>query len=81
MPMAEPAGFEPANAGTKTQCLTTWRRLNLVFMIAQNLLLFNGSDLAVLEVEDALVAGAAELEREVALGKDEAAINEGIELV
>ena len=20
------AGFEPANAGTKTQCLTTWRR-------------------------------------------------------
>ena len=31
--MAEPAGFEPANAGTKTQCLTTWRRLNLVIMI------------------------------------------------
>ena len=26
--LAEPAGFEPANAGTKTQCLTTWRRLN-----------------------------------------------------
>ncbi len=24
--MAGPAGFEPANAGTKTQCLTTWRR-------------------------------------------------------
>lgn len=24
--MAGSAGFEPANAGTKTQCLTTWRR-------------------------------------------------------
>ena len=32
--MAEPAGFEPANAGTKTQCLTTWRRLNLVLIIS-----------------------------------------------
>ena len=27
--MAGPAGFEPANAGTKTQCLTAWRRSNL----------------------------------------------------
>lgn len=27
--MAGPAGFEPANAGTKTQCLTAWRRPNL----------------------------------------------------
>ena len=27
--MAGPAGFEPANAGTKTQCLTTWRRPNI----------------------------------------------------
>ena len=26
--MAGPAGFEPANAGTKTQCLTAWRRSN-----------------------------------------------------
>ena len=24
--MAGPAGFEPANAGIKTRCLTTWRR-------------------------------------------------------
>ncbi len=24
--LAGSAGFEPANAGTKTQCLTTWRR-------------------------------------------------------
>ena len=27
--MAGPAGFEPANDGTKTRCLTTWRRSNL----------------------------------------------------
>ena len=27
--MAGPAGFEPANAGTKTQRLTAWRRSNL----------------------------------------------------
>ena len=27
--MAGPAGFEPANAGTKTQCLTAWRRSNI----------------------------------------------------
>ncbi len=26
--MAGPAGFEPANAGIKTRCLTTWRRPN-----------------------------------------------------
>ena len=26
--MAGPAGFEPANDGTKTRCLTTWRRSN-----------------------------------------------------
>lgn len=26
--LAGPAGFEPANAGTKTRCLTTWRRPN-----------------------------------------------------
>ena len=26
--LAGSAGFEPANAGTKTQCLTTWRRPN-----------------------------------------------------
>ena len=24
--MARAEGFEPPNAGTKTQCLTTWRR-------------------------------------------------------
>ena len=24
--LAGTAGFEPANAGTKTQCLTAWRR-------------------------------------------------------
>ena len=28
--VAGPAGFEPANAGTKTQCLTAWRRSNLI---------------------------------------------------
>ena len=27
--VAGPAGFEPANDGTKTRCLTTWRRPNL----------------------------------------------------
>ena len=27
--LAGPAGFEPANDGTKTRCLTTWRRPNL----------------------------------------------------
>ena len=27
--LAGTAGFEPANAGTKTQCLTTWRRPNI----------------------------------------------------
>lgn len=26
--MARPVGLEPTNAGTKTQCLTTWRRPN-----------------------------------------------------
>lgn len=25
-PLAGAAGFEPANAGTKNRCLTTWRR-------------------------------------------------------
>ena len=28
--LAGTAGFEPANAGTKTQCLTTWRRPTIV---------------------------------------------------
>ncbi len=31
--MAGPAGFEPANAGTKTQCLTAWRRSNFLHFI------------------------------------------------
>lgn len=26
--LAGAAGFEPADAGTKNQCLTTWRRPN-----------------------------------------------------
>ena len=30
--MAGPAGFEPANDGTKTRCLTTWRRSNIFSM-------------------------------------------------
>ena len=29
--VAGSAGFEPANAGTKTQCLTAWRRSNLLY--------------------------------------------------
>ena len=33
--MAGPAGFEPANAGTKTQCLTAWRRSNLQYILPQ----------------------------------------------
>ena len=35
--LAGPAGFEPANAGTKTQCLTAWRRSNMVtsYIISQ----------------------------------------------
>ena len=33
--VAGPAGFEPANAGTKTQCLTAWRRSNLQHILAQ----------------------------------------------
>ena len=33
--MAGPAGFEPANAGTKTQCLTAWRRSNLRYILPQ----------------------------------------------
>lgn len=28
--MAGAAGFEPAHAGTKNQCLTTWRRPNII---------------------------------------------------
>ena len=32
--MAGPAGFEPANDGTKTRCLTTWRRPNLQDILA-----------------------------------------------
>ncbi len=27
--LAGAAGFEPANAGTKNRCLTTWRRPNM----------------------------------------------------
>ena len=33
--MARLAGFEPANAGTKTQCLTTWRQPNVLAIILQ----------------------------------------------
>ena len=29
--MAGSAGFEPAYDGTKTRCLTTWRRPNIVY--------------------------------------------------
>lgn len=32
--MAGPAGFEPANDGTKTRCLTTWRRPNALLIIS-----------------------------------------------
>ena len=28
--LAGTAGFEPANAGTKTQCLTAWRRRHYI---------------------------------------------------
>ena len=34
--MAGMAGFEPANDGTKTRCLTTWRHPNSV-ILAQKL--------------------------------------------
>ena len=34
--MAGSAGFEPANAGTKTQCLTAWRRSNLLYFSTKN---------------------------------------------
>ena len=29
-PLAGAEGFEPPNAGTKNQCLTTWRRPNIL---------------------------------------------------
>ena len=35
--MAGPAGFKPANAGTKTQCLTAWRRSNINYSITISL--------------------------------------------
>lgn len=31
--LAGPAGFEPANDGTKTRCLTTWRRPNAPYIL------------------------------------------------
>ena len=39
--MAGPAGFEPANDGTKTRCLTTWRRSNNAFILSHNLAVVN----------------------------------------
>ncbi len=30
--MARLAGFEPANDGTKTRCLTTWRQPNVLLL-------------------------------------------------
>lgn len=33
--LAGPEGFEPPNARTKTWCLTTWRRPNALYIIAQ----------------------------------------------
>lgn len=35
--MAGPAGFEPANDGTKTRCLTTWRRSNALYILSHKL--------------------------------------------
>ena len=32
---AEEAGFEPANGGSKVRCLTTWRLLTALRMIAE----------------------------------------------
>ena len=31
--MAGAAGFEPTNVGTKSRCLTTWRRPNILYSI------------------------------------------------
>ena len=40
--MAGPAGFEPANDGTKTRCLTTWRRsINMIIILSQILAVVN----------------------------------------
>ena len=33
--LAGPAGFEPANDGTKTRCLTTWRQPNAIIILPQ----------------------------------------------
>ena len=33
--MARLAGFEPANDGTKTRCLTTWRQPNAIIILPQ----------------------------------------------
>ena len=37
--MAGPAGFEPANDGTKTRCLTTWRRSNVMYLFYHRILI------------------------------------------
>ena len=50
-------------------------------MIAQKAVLFNTLNLAVFETEDALVSRAAELQGQVALGEDEAAVNQSVEFV
>lgn len=39
--MAGPAGFEPANDGTKTRCLTTWRRSINIAILSQILAVVN----------------------------------------
>ena len=40
--LAGTAGFEPANDGTKTRCLTTWRRsINVIIILSQILAVVN----------------------------------------
>ena len=40
--MARLAGFEPANDGTKTRCLTTWRQPSIVNIISTVAVVVNG---------------------------------------
>ena len=40
--MARAEGFEPPNARTKTWCLTTWPRPNVIYILSYNLASFHG---------------------------------------
>jgi hypothetical protein len=62
--MAGAAGFEPANAGTKNQCLTTWRRPNSSLIITYLAALF-------------LDVGAVDLSRKVRRRSLDASCSQG----